>query len=207
VKKKKVNPIRKLIVSNGARLILASASPRRIELLKMLGCKFQIMPSKVEEKINPCLSPIQNVKRLSCLKALDIASKISDGIVIAADTMVVLGKTILGKPKNKKEAYKMLKNLSGKTHQVITGLAVTDGKTKRMLQDFVITKVKFRKLNKNLIDKYIASSEPLDKAGAYGIQGKGALLVESIKGDYFNVVGLPLNALNQLLEKFGINLI
>ena len=189
------------------KIVLASGSPRRIGLLKMLGCKFQIMPSKVEEKINSSLSPTQNVKRLSRLKALDVASKVSDGIVIAADTMVVLGKTILGKPKNKKEAYKMLKNLSGKTHQVITGLAVTDGKTKRMLQDFVITKVKFRKLNKNLIDKYIASSEPLDKAGAYGIQGKGALLVESIKGDYFNVVGLPLNALNQLLEKFGINLI
>ena len=189
------------------KIVLASGSPRRIGLLKMLGCKFQIMPSKVEEKFSSRLSPTRNAKRLSRLKALDIASKISDGIVIAADTMVVLGKTILGKPKNKKEAYKMLKNLSGKTHQVITGLAVTDGKTKRMLQDFVITKVKFRKLNKNLIDKYIASSEPLDKAGAYGIQGKGALLVESIKGDYFNVVGLPLNALNQLLEKFGINLI
>ena len=101
----------------------------------------------------------------------------------------------------------MLKNLNGKTHQVITGLAITDGKTKRTFQDVVITKVKFRKLNNNLIKKYIATGEPLDKAGAYGIQGKGALLVESIKGDYFNVVGLPLNALNQLLEKFGISLI
>ena len=189
------------------KIVLASGSPRRIGLLKMLGCKFQIMPSKVEEKINSSLSPTQNVKRLSRLKALDVASKVSDGIVIAADTEVVLNKKIFGKPKNKKEAQEMLKNLSGKTHQVITGLAVTDGKTKRTLQDVVITKVKFRKLDKNLIDKYIASSEPLDKAGAYGIQGKAALLVESIKGDYFSVVGLPLNALNQLLEKFGISLI
>ena len=165
------------------------------------------MPSKVKEKINPRLSPIQNVKRISRLKVLDVASKISDGIVIAADTEVILDKKILGKPKNKKEAYKMLKNLSGKEHRVITGLAVVDAKTKKLLQDIVVTKVKFRKLNKDLIERYVASGEPLDKAGAYGIQGKAALLVESIKGDYFNVVGLPLNALNQLLEKFGISLI
>ena len=173
----------------------------------MLGCKFQIMPSKVKEKINPRLSPIQNVKRISRLKVLDVASKISDGIVIAADTEVILDKKILGKPKNKKEAYRMLKNLSGKEHRVITGLAVVDAKTKKLLQDIVVTKVKFRKLNKDLIERYVASGEPLDKAGAYGIQGKAALLVESIKGDYFNVVGLPLNALNQLLEKFGVNLL
>ena len=189
------------------KLILASGSPRRIELLKMLGCKFQSIPSKVEEKISPHLSPIQNVKRLSRLKALDVASKVSDGIVIAADTEVVLNKKIFGKPKNKKEAQEMLKTLSGKEHRVITGLAIIDAKTKKTLQDVVITKVKFRKLNKNLIEKYVATGEPLDKAGAYGIQGKGSLLVESIRGDYFNVVGLPLNALNQLLEKFGISLI
>ena len=189
------------------KLVLGSGSPRRIELLKILGCKFQIIPSKIKEKISPRLSPIQNVKRLSRLKALDVASKISDGVVIAADTEVILDGKILGKPRNKKEAQEMLKNLNGKTHQVITVLAITDGKTKRTFQDVVITKVKFRKLNNNLIKKYIATGEPLDKAGAYGIQGKGALLVESIKGDYFNVVGLPLNALNQLLEKFGISLI
>jgi len=189
------------------KLILASGSPRRIELLKKLGCKFRVIPSKVEEKINPSLSPTENARRISCLKALDVASKISEGIVIAADTMVVLGKKILGKPKNKKEARKMLQNLSGKEHRVITGLVVADAKTKKIMQDVVITKVKFWKLNKNLIEKYIITGEPLDKAGAYGIQGKGALLVESIKGDYFNVVGLPLNTLNQLLEKFGTSLI
>ena len=189
------------------KLILASGSPRRIELLKMLGCKFRIIPSKAEEKISPRLSPIQNVKRLSRLKAFNVASKISDGIIIAADTVVVLNQKILGKPKNKKEAQVMLKKLSGKEHRVITGLAVVDAETKKMLQDVTITRVKFQKLTNNLIEKYIASGEPLDKAGAYGIQGKAALLVESIKGDYFNVVGLPLNALNQLLEKFGINLL
>lgn len=118
-----------------------------------------------------------------------------------------MGKRILGKPKNKKEVKRTLKDLSGKEHRVITGLAVIDAKTKKIIQDVVITKVKFRKLSNELIEKYIASGEPLDKAGAYGIQGKGSLLIESIQGDYFNVVGLPLNVLNQLLEKFGINLI
>lgn len=189
------------------KLILASGSPRRIELLKKLGCKFRVIPSKVEEKINPSLSPTENARRISCLKALDVASKISEGIVIAADTMVVLNRKILGKPKNKKEARAMLQKLSAKEHRVITGIAVVDMKTKAFKQSAVTTKVKFRKLNQNLIEKYIKSGEPQDKAGAYGIQGKGALLVESIKGDYFNVVGLPLNALNQLLEKFGISLI
>jgi len=183
------------------KLILASGSPRRIELLKLLGCKFKVIPSLIEEKINPRLSPIKNVKRISRLKALDVASKISEGIVIAADTIVVLDKRILGKPKNKKEARGMLKSLSGKVHKVITGLAIIDAKTKKILQDVVITKVKLRHLNKNLIDKYIASGEPLDKAGAYAIQGKASLFVESIRGDYFNIVGLPLSALNRLLEK------
>jgi septum formation protein len=173
----------------------------------MLGCKFQIIPSKNEGKINPRLSPIQNAKNLAKAKSLDVASKISEGVIVAADTVVVFGKKILGKPKNKKEAEKMLKKLSGKEHQVITGLAIVDAKTKKILQDVVVTRVKFKKLDKDLIEKYIKSEESLDKAGAYGIQGKGALLVESIKGDYFNVVGLPLNTLNQLLEKFGISLI
>ena len=189
------------------KLVLASGSPSRIELLRMLDCKFQVIPSRVKEKFNPRLSPIQNVKKLSRLKALDVASKISNGIVIAADTVVVLGEKILGKPKNKKEAREMLKSLSGKEHQVITGIAVVNAKTKKMLGDAVVTKVKFRKLTNELIEKYITSGEPLDKAGAYGIQGKGSLLVELIKGDYFNVVGLPLNTLNQLLEKFRTSLL
>ena len=189
------------------KFILASASPRRKELLKMLDCKFQIMPSKIEEKINFGLSPVENVKRLSGLKALNIASKIPAGIVIAADTDVVLNGKVLGKPKDKKEAYKMLKKLSGKEHRVITGITVIDAKTKKLLQDAVVTRVKFLELSKDLIERYIAAGESLDKAGAYGIQGKAALFVQSIKGDYFNVVGLPLAALSQLLKKFKVNLI
>jgi len=190
------------------KLILASASPRRIELLTMLGCNFEVMPSKIEEKIDSHLSPVQNIKKLSYLKASDVVSKISDGIVIAADTDVVLNEKVFGKPKNKKEAYKMLKELSGNEHQVITSVTVINAKTKKMIQEVVVTKVTLQKFNKKLIEKYINSDENLlDKAGAYAIQGKGSLLTESIKGDYFSVVGLPLNTLNKILEKFGVDLL
>ena len=188
-------------------IILASASPRRTELLKLLGCKFKVVPSKTEEKVSLSLSPAQNVKRVSRLKALDVVSRVSKGIIIAADTVVVFQGKILGKPRDKRKAQAMLKQLSGKEHKVITGITVIDAKTKDIKQTTVTTKVKFRKLSKELINRYIATGEPLDKAGAYGIQGKGSLLIESIKGDYFNVVGLPLNPLNQLLEKFGVSLL
>jgi len=189
------------------KIILASASPRRIELLRQLGCKFRVMPSRVEEKINPRLSPVRNAKRLSHSKTLDVASRLSKGIVVAADTIVVFRRNILGKPKNKKEAQRMLKMLSGNEHRVITGITVIDAKTRKTKQAKVVTRVKFRKLDKKIINRYIATGEPLDKAGAYGIQGKGSLLVEEIKGDYFNVVGLPLNCLNQILEEFETSLL
>jgi len=162
---------------------------------------------KLKKKINPHSSPIENIKNISRLKAIDVSSRVSSGIIIAADTDNVLKGEILGKPKNKKEAREMLRKTSGKIQQVITVITVMDAKTKKMLQDTIVTKVKFRKLNYNLIERYLNCGENLlDKAGAYAIQGKGALLIESIKGDYFNVVGLPLNALNKLLEKFGVSL-
>lgn len=186
-------------------IILASGSPRRIKLLKLSGYNFRVIPSRAEEKINLRFSPVQNVKRLSRAKALDVAAKVSEGIIIAADTVVALRGKILGKPKNKREATIMLSKLSGKEHKVITGITVIDAKTKGIKQTTVTTKVKFYKLSKKMINRYVATGEPLDKAGAYGIQGKGSFLVDSIKGDYFNVVGLPLNPLNQLLEKFGLN--
>ncbi len=189
------------------KLILASGSPRRIELLKMLGCKFKIIPSKIEEKINPRLSPIQNVKRLSRQKALDVASRVVEGIIIAADSIVVLNGEILGKPKNIKDAEKMLRKLSNKEHQAITGVAVINAKTKKIAQDTAITRVRIRKLNKGLIKRYFEAVNPLDKAGAYAIQENGAMLIETINGSYSNVIGLPLDKLNKLLEKFGVSLL
>ncbi len=207
MKNKKASPIIKFAVSNEARLILASGSPRRIELLKMLGCKFKIIPSKIEEKINPRLSPIQNVKRLSRQKALDVASRVVEGIIIAADSIVVLNGEILGKPKNIKDAEKMLRKLSNKEHQAITGVAVINAKTKKIAQDTAITRVRIRKLNKGLIKRYFEAVNPLDKAGAYAIQENGAMLIETINGSYSNVIGLPLDKLNKLLEKFGVSLL
>ncbi len=187
--------------SKKPKIILASGSPRRIELLKLAGFEFLAKPSKIQEKINPRLSPIENVKILSRQKAKDVASKVKDGIVIAADTIGELNGEIFGKPKNKIEAQKMLQKLSGKEHKVITCLTVANAKTKIIKQETVITKVKFRKLTKNLIKNYIATGEPMDKAAAYAIQGKGAILIESIKGDFLNVIGLPVNALIKLLKK------
>lgn len=175
-------------------------------MLKRLGCKFQIVPSKIEEKINPRLSPIQNVKRLSRLKALDAASKISDGIIIAADSIVVLNGEILGKPKDMKDAEKMFQKLSSKEHLAITGVTVIDAETKKIAQSAAVTKIKFHNLNKNLIKRYFKLVNPLDKAGAYAIQENGAMLIESISGSYSNVIGLPLDKLNQLLGKFGVSL-
>ena len=189
------------------RLILASSSPRRRELLEKLGCSFQVMPSQVGESINEALAPDEYVKELSRLKALNVASRVSNGIIIAADTVVVLDGVILGKPETSEKAQQMLRALSGKEHQVVTGVVVVDAKTKMMEQEVVTTNVKFRKLSDNLINRYVDTGEPLDKAGAYAIQGKGALLVESIEGCYYNVVGLPLVTVSKLLEGFGAGLI
>lgn len=193
--------------SKKTKLILASTSPRRKMLLEMLGCDFEIIPSKTEEKINKSLSPVENVKNLAALKALDVASRVSDGIIIAADSLVVLNKKILGKPKDNNEAKKMLKSLGGKEHEAMTGIAVIDLKKGKMFQDAAITRIKFRKLNERIINDYMKKENLLDKAGAYAIQGRASLLIESIRGDYFNVVGLPLNKLNGLLEKLNVTLL
>ncbi len=184
------------------KIILASGSPRRIGLLKLAGFKFLVKPSKIKEKINPRLSPIENVKMISRQKALDVTSpEAKKGIIIAADTIGELNGEIFGKPKNKIEAQKMLQKLSGKEHKVITCLTIVNAKTKIIKQKIVITKVKFRKLTKNLIKNYAATGEPMGKAAAYAIQGKGAMLIESIKGDFLNIIGLPIDALLKLLKK------
>ena len=160
------------------KLILASSSPRRKELFQVLGVKFKIVPSQIKkEEINRDLSPKDYVRKLSYLKALDVASRTLNAIVVGADTIVVFKNKILGKPQTKKKAIEMLKKLSGKIHLVITGITVIDTATKQTAQDTVTTKVKFGKLDKNLITKYVLTGEPLDKAGAYGIQGKGFLPV------------------------------
>lgn len=186
------------------KIILASASPRRKQLLKQIGLRFKVEPSNYEENIRSALEPHELAQKISLQKAEVVASKHKDAIVIAADTFIVFGGQILGKPGTEKEARKMLKMISGKSHSVITGLSIIDTGKNKKLSKSVETKIHMRKLTPPEINAYVESKEPLDKAGAYAIQGLGAVFVEKIEGDYFNVIGLPLSALTEALKEFGI---
>jgi septum formation protein len=187
-------------------IILASNSPRRRELLHQVGLSFIIDPTKVDEQIRPGESPESYVVRVALDKARAAASRAASGIIIAADTIVVLGDAILGKPADSRDAERMLTLLSGRVHDVISGLALINAAEEKTATGTSLTRVWFRDLSRNEIVSYIKSGEPLDKAGAYGIQGKGALLVKKIEGCYFNVVGLPLSLLGEMLRNFGISL-
>jgi len=188
-------------------IILASASPRRKEILENANVKFKIMSSDIEELTLEGESPCQMVMRLAFEKGVDIAHKQKSDLVISADTIVVLDNKVLGKPKDESEAKHMIESLSGKTHQVITGISLINLENNKKIIDYVVSNVKFKDLSEDDINDYISTNESLDKAGAYGIQGYGALLVDEIKGDYFNIVGLPISRLSDLLKKhFNINL-
>ena len=193
------------------RFILASASPRRREILENISLDFEIIADESEEIMIEGEKPYDTVKRLAMQKAKNIAAGIESGentIVIGADTVVSIDGEILGKPNDEIEAKDMLLTLSGRINTVYTGLAVIETQSGKEVSDFVSTGVKFRNLSEKEIENYIRSGEPMDKAGAYGIQKIGGLFVESINGDYFNVVGLPLCRLGEILsEEFGINLI
>ncbi|OGH04538.1 MAG: hypothetical protein A2W22_04705 [Candidatus Levybacteria bacterium RBG_16_35_11] len=185
------------------KIVLASKSPRRKELLKQIGLNFTVDISEIDERRFSHSSPLNLVKNLAKAKARIISKKHKDAIIIAADTLVVLNKEIIGKPKSKRDAMQMLKKLNGKTHLVITGFTILD--SKKEITEIVKTKVKFKKMTKKEIDDYVKTGEPLDKAGGYGIQGKGAIFIEGIKGDFFNVVGLPIYALSKALERSGVD--
>jgi septum formation protein len=186
------------------KIILASSSPRRKELLTKLGLAFEIESSNEEETLIPELPPHELARQISLKKAQAVAHKHKRALIIAADTFGVLRGEIIGKPRTPAEARKILRALSGKTHSVITGFTIMDAETGKTATQSVETKVHFRKLTPAEIDAYIKTGEPLDKAGAYAIQGLGALIVEWIKGDFYNVIGLPLSALSQALKEFGI---
>ena len=179
------------------QLILASGSPRRKELLGLFGIPFTIRAADIDETMDAAKAPFDEVARVSRLKALAVPREEED-IVIAADTIVVLGGTVLGKPHSREEAIKMLTALSGRDHQVMTGCTVIRGeKTKTFTE---VTDLHFRPLREAEILRYVDSGEPMDKAGAYGIQGGAALFCEKIVGDYYNVMGLPVCRLGQVLR-------
>ncbi|MCI8312701.1 MAG: septum formation inhibitor Maf [Lachnospiraceae bacterium] len=187
------------------KIILASASPRRKELLSQIGVTFEIIKAEKEEHITSSI-PTEVVKELSMQKAKEVAAKCDGSIIIGADTIVAMEGQILGKPKDRADAMRMLRLLQGKKHQVITGVTVLLGSTKT--RSFAeVTDVSLYPMTDAQIERYIATGEPMDKAGAYGIQGRFAAYVRGIEGDYNNVVGLPIGRLYQEVLSAGIDLL
>ncbi|KKR21095.1 MAG: Septum formation protein Maf [Parcubacteria group bacterium GW2011_GWE2_39_37] len=186
------------------KIILASGSPRRKQLLEQIGLQFEVRPSEYEEDMSLMTDPFALVKFLALKKAEDVARHYEDAIIIAADTFVIYDGKFLGKPKDKEEAKKMLETLSGQFNTIVTGFAVIDCKTGQVINEFDQAKVKMIELTGQEIDQYIATGQPLDKAGAYGVQGMGALIIERVEGDYNNILGLPLARLYSVLKEFGV---
>ena len=185
------------------RVVLASSSPRRHELLQLIGIPHQVRPGDVDESHNAGETPPEYAERLAQSKAQAVSKTESDAIVIGADTIVVADSEIMGKPRDRDDAARMLSVLQGRSHTVITAVAVSfDGRTESDVEHVEVT---FRPLDSDEIAAYIDTGEPMDKAGAYGIQGYGATIVRRIDGDYFAVMGLSLVLLVELLEKIGVS--
>jgi septum formation protein len=184
------------------RVVLASGSPRRHELLNLVGISHEVRPADIDETLRARETPHRHAERLAREKASAVATRDPNLITIGADTIVVVNRKILGKPASVQQAASMLRQLSGREHKVVTAVAVSRGKKLRSAVEEV--RVRFRKLRAEEIDAYIATGEPMDKAGAYGIQGYGATIVECVNGDYFSVMGLPLARLVGLLRDVGI---
>jgi septum formation protein len=187
---------------NEPRFVLASASPRRRELLDLVGIQHTVDPADIDESMHAGEVPAAHVERLAREKASKVAARHPDAFVIAADTVVVLDGRVMGKPRTEDEAYAMLSDLSGATHIVLTGMACTfNGKLESSVDDVSVT---FRSLSGDEVREYIATGEPMDKAGSYGIQGYGATIVRRIDGDYFAVMGLSLVRLVELMQRLRV---
>ncbi|MDY8095964.1 Maf family protein [Paenibacillus polymyxa] len=193
------------------RIILASTSPRRKELLAFLRLPFEVVPSHADESTPESWTPQQIVETLAARKAQTVVNTVTQskeaGLVIGSDTIVVLDGSVLGKPADHADAVRMLTALQGRTHRVYTGVACIHTGTGEVLVRHRQTEVTMKPLSQEQIVAYVNTGEPSDKAGAYGIQGMGATLVESIQGCYFNVVGLPLSLLSDMLSDFGVNVL
>jgi len=189
------------------KTVLASASPRRKELLEQIGLLFEVDPTNYDEGKTPASEPHEMAKKLSLGKARAAAKKHRKAIIIAADTLVILEGKVFGKPHTNAQAREMLRALNGRVHSVVTGFTILDADTGKMLSRSVETRVHMRTATLREIDDYVRTKEPLDKAGGYAIQGRGAVLVDRIEGDYSNVVGLPLSALAESLREFGVRVL
>ena len=189
------------------KIILASASPRRAELLYQIGVKFELAPSQIEERPHPDEAPPDYITRIARAKVIAVARQHESGLIIGADTVVVLDGRLLGKPVDDHEAKSMLKQLSGRWHAVMTGVALYDVESRHEVADYEKTLVKFAQLTDREIDWYVHTGEPKDKAGAYGIQGLGGLFVDEIAGNYYNVVGLPIPLVYRLARRLGYSFV
>jgi len=189
------------------KIILASASPRRAELLYQIGVKFELVPSQIEERPHPDEAPPDYITRIARAKVIAVARQQETGLIIGADTVVVLDGRLLGKPVDDHEAKSMLKQLSGRWHAVMTGVALYDVESRHEVADYEKTLVKFAQLTDREIDWYVHTGEPKDKAGAYGIQGLGGLFVDEIAGNYYNVVGLPIPLVYRLARRLGYSFV
>jgi len=188
--------------------ILASASPRRNEILRGLGLEFRIDPSGVVEPARrPREIPSKYAVRLACLKAREASGKHQSGLILSADTIVVLGDSLLGKPETLTEARSMIRRLSGRWHEVVTGICLMDCARNRLYSTFSRTRVHFRRLSSEEIEWYLQTGEYQDKAGAYAVQGYASLFIDRIEGCYFNIVGFPISAFEKLCRRSGIALI
>lgn len=188
-------------------IILASASPRRQELLSNLGLEFDVEVSEVDETLDETMSAAQQVEELAERKASVVAAQNTRGLIIGADTLVILGGKPLGKPADREEAIQMLNSLQGRSHEVFTGLAVIDASTGQSVVTHQATAVRFKPLSLEQIQRYVDTGEPYDKAGAYAVQGKASVFIDSIRGCYFNVVGLPVAKLADALRTFGVEIV
>jgi len=192
--------------NSSKKIILASSSPRRKELLEAVGLKFEICPSSFEEK-ETHISPIHLALHNAIGKAEDIAKCYNNAVIIGVDTVVAYKKHIIGKPKNKKDAKRILELLNGTTHRVVSGICVIDTAKNKVYTDTEITHIEMDRITNKEIAAYIRHGEGTDKAAGYAIQGIGGLFIKKIRGDYFNVVGLPMHKLKKILEKTGVKII
>jgi septum formation protein len=189
------------------KIILASRSPRRKALLEQMGLEFEVCESEYEEDMTAMSDPYELVKFLARKKGEDVAKHYEDAIIISGDTFTIFEGKFIGKPKNEKDAHQTLRNFSGKMHEIVSGFAIIDTKNKIMVNDFGKAFVKFKDLTEEEIADYVATKEPLTRGGSYGMMELGAVMMESIEGDFYSVIGLPLNKIYPELKKMGVDIL